>query len=302
MAPHGRRRDAFMEPYSAQIPFAVMNLKRQPVSKPQTGVNAPAVYRPPMSRPSAGSLSVQAKPAGSLALESRPAPPVYRPQGRVSQSKPASLPQKKLAAPASLVQPRMADAVARGFRNPAAPVPSVNQHVVQLAATTAWSTTVTATGGGVTKTGHSGNGPTVGDFLTRATNPQAAEFLRILQWINGNGSATGRSAFTCAEPHAVAQVLAASATVQLDDIIIRTAWDSRGGKDTCPICSRWIDKGKITDPRPAPPRARTVFTLADFVKPAKRKKKKPAAATGERKAPAAATPVSSTTTTSSAST
>jgi len=90
------------------------------LNKPQPGIRAaspdgtpqkaPPVFRPAVMAPVKPRISVQPKAAMSFRLETRPAPPVYRPQENISQLKPAgasrtALSQGRISAPPG-VQPK----------------------------------------------------------------------------------------------------------------------------------------------------------------------------------------------------
>ena len=84
-------------------------------------------------------------------------------------------------------------------------------------------TTVKATGNGITVKGSSGSGPQVGFLLRtcKSRNPDAKLFYNMLVRLNEKRPRGRRSYFSCAEPHAVALLLAKG--VKLEQIKIGTA-------------------------------------------------------------------------------
>jgi len=190
---------------------------------------------------------------------------------------PASVMQRKAAHPAIAPQgsaPHPATVPARGSAHAVTTNGQGNvqqpSSVIQQAK---WSTGVKASTKETTRIGKSGNGSEVGHLLKVSTAQSAAEFLAILLWL-ARTYPDRRSPFSCAEPHAVAQVIAATGA-PLSDITVETAWDSFGDKDTCPICSEWLVGGQIVDPRATPTRQTpTTFPLASFVVKKEPKKKK----------------------------
>ena len=147
------------------------------------------------------------------------APPAYRPQPvpRVLQTKMAGRPGSSTIQRSSQSKPRY--------------------------------TKVTASGGGRSVTGFSSNGPraqSINQLLRRA--PRRAEgrlFLFILQNVNPlSDPSDRRTGFSCAEPHAVAQLIAKG--VALSEIRVDPASDDKGLMAECPVCAQWLD-GRTID-------------------------------------------------------
>jgi hypothetical protein len=104
-------------------------------------------------------------------------------------------------------------------------------------------TTVVATGQGHRVTGHSGNGSAVWANIKTGISLQhidAAIMKAMLQHEDfttpiENEKRTGSS---CAEPHAVSQLLAAG--VSFKEIKLEIPFDEGGKKVECHFCGRWI--------------------------------------------------------------
>ena len=247
------------------------------------------------------------------AAATRPAPPAYRPQQtpKVLQRKAETTPRARLpiaqtkVAPASqsVLQAKQtatqkpasspsANNFASSSRKPAPPgrAPSVSLTAPRVATTiqravaapdAKCATSVVATFPGVPpQTGHSGQGPQTGELLSTTQTAAARKFLQILRAVKRKDERTG---FTCAEPNAVAKLLAErGGPVTEDDLWFRvkvnTAWDSRGGKSACVVCKQWLENGSIIDitasgaavsASGAKPKG---LTLLDFMKKAPAKK------------------------------
>lgn len=163
---------------------------------------------------------------------------------------------------AASMSPRPRGAVGRGAST------------IQRAADSRWATAVKASYGTVEKVGHSGNGAQTGQLLRSKNTAAARRFHEILE---AAGKIASRSGFTCAEPNAVAQVIAApngpQTVEQLLQVEIGMAADSTGAKAECPVCSRWIDHGGIVDISASAPTIvsagggapTSTFSLADFI-------------------------------------
>lgn len=223
------------------------------------------------------------------------APPAYRPQPtpKVLQRKVAvatarpPVAQSKVRSTPKVVQAKRAEMQSRVGR-----APSVLPHAsttIQRAFDARWATSVKATFGDAEAKGQSGHGAETGALLRRAVTPAKTRFEQILQAVTPKN---GRTGFTCAEPNAVAWLLDGAGGPQtVDDLFkvrVNTAYDSRGGKAECPVCSQWIDHGGIIDlTEPIAARSAsggaptTSLDLMAYLKPAKVKKgreKKSAAA------------------------
>jgi|GEM_PF-4427263 len=219
----------------------------------------PQQFKPPMrdaaqSRPAVAQLK---NGVSAQSVKSPVAPPVYRPQVKpvAAQAKMAGAAQMKTHPPTPAVYrpqpvPKVLQSKTAGAAVPQPPVASRATHVVQRSSdgSNKWATKVSATFNGLKANGASGKGQQTGQLL-RATNTKAAQkFEAILQQVESSGYRTG---FTCAEPNAVARLLAdAKGPKTVDDlwkVKVTTAYDSTGSKDTCPVCSQWILNGTIID-------------------------------------------------------
>jgi hypothetical protein len=107
------------------------------------------------------------------------------------------------------------------------------------------SVTARSKSSGQTATGYSGNGRAVGDLLRKSNNPDAKKLSNALAGLQRIQGET-RTGFSCAEPHAVAQLV--SWGYRLGDIVIDLAIDLGGKKAECPVCSQWIYNGSIALP------------------------------------------------------
>lgn len=119
--------------------------------------------------------------------------------------------------------------------------------------------------------GTSGSGKHVGNLLRHAVNKDAEVFLSYLSNLSKTAA---RSPFSCAEPHAVAQLLSHGA--KLEDITMDIeAWEESRAIDFCTNCRTWInvDNGSLnvesirgTDKASASETLRA-STLGDFIAP-----------------------------------
>ena len=166
----------------------------------------------------------------------RPAPPVYRPQPtpKVLQRKVVTM---------TPVRPPIAQSKVRP-----APPRVLPATTIQRAADNRWATTARATlerpnKKDATAIGRSGSGKQTGQVLRQTGTPVALKFLAILQKA-GSLEHKNRSGFTCAEPNAVANLIAQrdgpTTVSELLNVKVR-AIDSAGQrKAECPVCQSWI--------------------------------------------------------------
>lgn len=169
--------------------------------------------------------AVQQKPAGSSQTKTPPvAPSAYRPQPvpRVMQRKANTGAQRTIPSGGSLViQPSRQDR------------PRYTQ--------------VKATGGGESVTGYSSRGPrrqSIPQLLRTARSADAGFFLYILQNVRPlSDRGDHRTGFSCAEPHAVALLLAKG--VALSEIQVGAASDASGQMAECPVCLQWLNGGSV---------------------------------------------------------
>jgi hypothetical protein len=162
--------------------------------------------------------------------------------------------------PATAVQPHpqrpLAPHVQMATRASAAPAPRPNPPMALQPAMrpgVIQCTTVKASGrktgasAETTVTGHSSSGEEVGRLLKQSDNPDARTFNDILAAVSRKkgGRSRGGSAYSCAEPHAVAQLL--DQGFRLSQIRVALASEGRGLMNTCRYCSEWLDNGWIVD-------------------------------------------------------
>ena len=202
------------------------------------------MYQTKKKSPAAHSLPQQIKPPIKHATQSRPA------VAQLKTAAPAQSVKSPITPPVYCPQPvpKVLQKKPAGVTKPQPPVASRATGVVQRARDDRWKTKVTASFGASTATGESGKGVQTG-LLLRSKNTAAAQrFEAILQQVKSSGS---RTAFTCAEPNAVAKLLAdAKGPKTVDELLtvkVKTAWDSTGEKDACRVCAQWIHNGTIVD-------------------------------------------------------
>ncbi len=246
------RKPASVVPVRTVAPHVQAAIGR--AAQPKVAERAPSLNRPatasPVPRPLPGIQARQPAPPDPRHLQaprSQAAPPVQpkHPSPPIIQR--AQAPHVQAATLGQVGTSPSAPAI-RPTPNVISPriAPGPSSSTVQAKGVIQCAS-VTASADGVTVTGHSGNGPTVGRLLTSANSADARKFRRILQAVTRmkGTKKKGGSAFSCAEPHAVAQLLKAGKS--LDQITLAFASDQRGGMDTCPYCTEWIFNNKIVD-------------------------------------------------------
>ena len=246
---NGAHKPAAVQPKSAgarqvKPPTAPPVYRPQPVPKVlQTKMKVAVANHQPVNQ-SGGARPVPA------------APPVYRPQPvpKVLQAKQTKASESRPGAPMNRTPAVSFNGDARFKRCPTTPV--FHGAAIQRAENTNYGkTTVKATSGTFSATGHSGNAGATMNLLNTMTNTDGGRLKYILdkkvesKLIDGaKGGKMLRTSYDCAEPNAVAKLLAMNASIKLEDIKVSTAYDSGGFKAECPVCSQWIDGGEIIAP------------------------------------------------------
>jgi hypothetical protein len=101
-------------------------------------------------------------------------------------------------------------------------------------------TTINATANKKTYKGQSGSGHAIGILLKNSQNADAKKFIGYLAGLKEKNG-TGRSPFSCAEPHAVALALRAGAS--LDDIRLDFEAKEKSREiEYCSNCVNWINR------------------------------------------------------------
>lgn len=110
-------------------------------------------------------------------------------------------------------------------------------------------TTVNASCENTTVKGRSGNGRNIGRLLRGSRNPDAREFLLMLEKIKKRNSSGSRSPFSCAEPHAFALLLAKGKKLHQITLVgeAKQTHLSRTISE-CDNCSQWLHNNQYSEP------------------------------------------------------